>query len=225
MKSNTILKKALYLSLALGVSPSYGATEIKSDKVMHFTISNTGLTRISIEDESIKSIFTYPAIVSDSLNLHASGNLFVAPAGLVDPIFLTVISSNGTTQDMKLTFSNKTPQPILLKVKEENIASREEIERWMTVALIGEAPRHFKRESPLKNKITTSQTVAHEFERFSNGVYSLSLWQITSKADKPVSLTPDLYIDSTEAGRLSESTLAPYGTAKLVIITKNKEKK
>lgn len=225
MKKNSILKKALCISLALGVSTSYGAMEIKSNKVMHFTISNTGLTRISIENDSIKDMFAYPATVSTSLNLHPSGSLFVAPAGITEPIFLTVISSNGETQDLKLTFANKAPQPLLFKVKEEKSISKDQIERWMSVALTGEAPRHFKRESPIKNKITTSKTVAHEFERFSNGVYSLSLWQITSKADKPVPLTADLYIDSTEAGKVSESTLVPYGTAQLVIISKNKENK
>ncbi len=223
MKSNT--PKFLLASLVLGATVSHGSTEIKSDKVMHFTVSNTGLTRISIENDSIKDMFAYPATVSTSLNLHPSGNLFVAPAGLTEPIFLTVISSNGATQDLKLTFANKAPQPLLLKVKEEKSASKDQIERWMSVALIGEAPRHFKRESPFKNKITTSTTVAREFERFSNGVYSLSLWNVSSNADKPVTLSADLYIDSDEAGKLKDSLLPPYGTTQLVIISKNKEKK
>ncbi len=225
MKNSHKWIKGAFAGALLLASSVQSATEINSNRVMSFSISNTGLTRISIENDSIKDMFAYPGTVLKSLNLHSSGNLFVAPAGLTEPIFLTVISSNGVTQDLKLNFINTAPKPLLLKVTEEQTASKEQIERWMSVVLVGEAPRHFRRESPLRNKITTSTTVAHEYSRFSNGVYSLSLWNISSNVDLPVSLTPDLYIDSDEAGKLSDNFLPPYGTAQLVIISKNKEKK
>lgn len=206
-------------------SSVWGATEINSSKVMSFNISNKGLTRIAIENDSIKDMFVYPGSASKSIIHHNSGNLFVAPEGLSEPIFVTFISANGVSQDIKLTFVDKAPQPLLFKVKQENAVSKEIIARWMDVVLMGEAPRHFRRESPILREITTSTTVAHESARFSNGAYSLSLWDVHSTTDQPVSITPDLYIDANEAGKLEEHMLPPKGSTRMVIIEKNKETK
>lgn len=205
-------------------SSIWSATEMNSSKVMSFSISNKGLTRIAIENGSIKDMFVYPGSASKSINHHASGNLFVAPEGLEGPVYLTLISDGGESQDLKLSFVNRAPKPLLFKVKEEKVASKDQIARWVDVALMGEAPRHFRRESPIRQKITTSTTVAQESVRFSNGVYNLSLWDVSSTVDTPVSLKPDLYIDGDEAGKLKDLVLPARGKTRLVIISKNKEK-
>lgn len=201
------------------------ATDMNGSAVLSYTISNTGLTRISIEGDTIKDMFAYPATVSSNLNLHPSGHVFVAPAGLTEPIFLTVISGTGVPQDLKLTFADKAPKPLILKVKTEKIVSKEDIERWMSVALRGEAPRHFTRCSHASRTITSSTTHAQEYDAFSNGVYTISLWTVSSTEQAPVSLTADLYIDGEEAGKLSETELGPLASTTLVIISKNKDMK
>lgn len=199
------------------------ATEMNENKVLNFTVSNTGLTRISIENDVIKDMFAYPGGLEESIYPHKSGHIFLAPAGVSGPIFLTVITSDGVTQDLKLSLSSKTPTPLILKRKESPNVSKEQMERWLSVALLGEIPRGFKRESPKKDKRVTEKATAREFDRFSNGYYDIALCQVVSKSSEPISLLADLFVDPNEAGRLSENTLAPYGSTNLVIISK-KEK-
>ena len=212
-----------FLGLLLSTS-AFGATQMTPHKVQHFTISQTGLTRISIENESIKDMFAYPGSVGNSINLHQSGHLFVAPAGISDPIFLTVIASSGVAQDLKLTFSNKAPRPLILKVKEDKRASKEQVDRWLSVALLGEVPRGFKRESPKHDKRVTEKAVSREIDRFSNGHYDIALCQVVSKSSAPLSLGADLFVDPTEGGRLSKKTLSPYGSTKLALISKKESR-
>lgn len=213
------------LGACLWVTSLNAVTEINPHKVQNFTISHTGLTRISIENDSIKDMFAYPGNVGNSINLHQSGHLFVAPSGLNEPIFLTVISSSGVTQDLKLNFAPKTPAPLILKVKEEPKASKEQMARWMSVALLRETPRGFKRESPKHHKRVTEKATAREIDRFSNGHYDIALCEVTSKFSEPISLLAEMFIDPHEGGRLSENTLVPYGKTKLVIMSKKGDKK
>ena len=213
------------LTLLLCSTAVQAATEMNPSKVQHFTISNTGLTRISIENDSIKDMFAYPGSVGNSVNLHQSGHLFVAPAGISEAIFLTVISSSGETQDLKLNFASKAPRPLILKVKEEQRASKEQIDRWLSVALLGETPRGFRRESPKRDKRVSEKAIALEIDRFSNGSYEISLCNVTSKSSKAITVTPEIFIDQNEGGRLSATQLSPYGEATLAIIKKTEGKK
>lgn len=217
--------KSKLLTLILCSTAVQAATEMNPSKVQHFTISNTGLTRISIENDSIKDMFAYPGSIGNSVNLHQSGHLFVAPAGISEPIFLTVISNSGETQDLKLSFADKTPRPLILKIKEEKRASKEQIDRWLSVALLGETPRGFRRESPKHDKRVSEYATAREFDRFSDDNYEISLCTVTSKSSEAITVTPEIFIDQNEGGRLSATQIAPYGEATLAIIKKTEGKK
>lgn len=212
--------KSKIMAALLCATSVQAATEINPNSVQHFTISNTGLTRISIENDVIKDMFAYPGSVANSINLHQSGHLFVAPAGISDPIFLTVISSSGVTQDLKLSFTNKSPHPLVLKVKEEKTATKSQIDRWLSVVLLGETPRGFKRESPKQDKRVTEKATAREIQRYSNGFYEISYCEVTSKSSEPTSVMTESFIDIDEGGRLSETQLPAHGSCYLAIISK-----
>ncbi len=212
------------MAFTLATSHVQAHTPIIMDQnhVKEVAVSQEGLTRISVDGESITDMFAYPGDVSHSLNLHDSGHLFVAPSGIKDPIYLTVITGQGHTQDLKLRFVNKRPQPILLKAQSVPIASKAQIEKWMQVALLREVPMGFKRESIIHNRRVTKDTIALEQDRFSNGVYDISVMVVKSRSSQNISLSTDMYLTDEEAGLLASFTLEPNESTNLVIINKRK---
>ena len=220
-------------------TPSYAHKPFPLDShhVKTLNVSSEGLTRISVEGEAITDMFAYPGDLSNSVNLHESGHLFVAPSGLTEPIYLTVMTAEGHTQDLKLSFVQKKPEPILIVPPKEDVASESQIQKWLTVALLQEVPRGFHRESVSfdhdTNRRVTKDTVATECDRFQKGEYTIRVYSISPRSRMPlmlgassskaikshsqnrsedteivsIPLSTDMYLSDDEAGLLSVSTL------------------
>ena len=94
---------------------SAGALELNVNKVLDVSVSGKGLTRISVEGDQIVDVFVYPAGVTDNLQLHKSGHVFVVSEGLKQPLYVTLITRKGITQDIKLTTQDRPASPIILK--------------------------------------------------------------------------------------------------------------
>lgn len=220
--TNNAFNRIAFLASTLAYSQlqAHAPITIDSNHIKEVMVSQEGLTRISVEGEQITDMFAYPGDVSNSLNLHDSGHLFVAPSGLDEPIYLTVMTGQGHTQDLKLRFVSKRPEPIILKSKSDPTASKTQIEKWMNVALLREVPMGFKRESVLQNRRVTKDTIALEQDRFSNGVYDISVMVVTSRSDQDISLMTDMYLTDDEAGLLASLSLQPKQSTTLVIIKK-----
>lgn len=106
----------LFCSLC-SYSASLAHTPLDPSKVMEFKISKTGLTRISIDNDSIEDVYAYPA-EPDLITHHKSGHVFVTPDELEIPVYLTVITRRGAAQDLRLIPISKKAEPILLKYEE-----------------------------------------------------------------------------------------------------------
>ena len=223
------LKSTLFMTAALSslgivseTAKAHIPIEIDQKHIRDVKVSRDGLTRISVEGEQITDMFAYPGDVSNSLNLHESGHLFVAPIGIAEPVYLTIMTGQGHTQDLKLKFVNMRPQPIILKTKKDTTASKAQIEKWMSVALLKEVPMGFHRESTIHNRRVTKETVAIETDRYSNGSYDISVLCVKSRSHQTAYLNTDLYLTDEEAGLLSKHVLAPQEFTNLVIIKKRR---
>ena len=97
------------------------AIPMQSQKVLSLKVSKDGMSRISVASQRIEHVFAHPSSVNSSLQLHESGNLYVSPVGIEGPVFLSLITDNGVTQDLKLEFIDKSPQPIILQPKVANL--------------------------------------------------------------------------------------------------------
>jgi hypothetical protein len=192
-------------------------------QVLALTVSDTGLTRISIEGGRIKDMFAYPG--SDTIQLHGSGHLFVAPTDDNEPLFVTVMTESGETQDLKLSFIPQKPLPIVLKMPETNTVSKIQLERWMDAALAGDIPRSFVRELPQEETRYTENAVMREFQRYSNGTYVLSLWIVDSRKEVGIVLSAKDLLNPDEGGKLKETKLLPLKTTTLALIKHQKGKK
>ncbi|WP_371218974.1 hypothetical protein ACA350_01615 [Orientia tsutsugamushi] len=63
--------------------------------------------------KKINDILMYPQNVTEVI-LHKSGYLFIAPREEENKVYLTVIGEYKTIQDLMLTFTPKTPNPVML---------------------------------------------------------------------------------------------------------------
>ncbi|WP_371220703.1 hypothetical protein ACA348_05835 [Orientia tsutsugamushi] len=87
--------------------------ELEADNLLKLEISDSVPTRINLKDEKINDILMYPQNVTEVI-LHKSGYLFIAPRQKGNKVYLTVIGEHKTIQDLMLTFTPKTPNPIVL---------------------------------------------------------------------------------------------------------------
>jgi hypothetical protein len=97
-------------------------TALDPTKVIEFKISKSGLTRISIDNDSIEDVYAYPA-EPDLITHHKSGHVFVTPDDLEIPVYLTVITRRGAAQDLRLIPTPKKAEPILLRFEGSKIDS------------------------------------------------------------------------------------------------------
>jgi hypothetical protein len=202
---------------------AYGSLVMNPHQVMNVNVSDTGLTRLSVEGDRIKDIFAYPE--ADTVQLHGSGHIFIAPPETGDPLFITLMTDSGIIQDLKLIFTEKPAMPVVLKGPLNDSVSKVQMERWMDAALAGSIPRSFVRESIQEEARYTDQVKLEEGARYTNGVYVLSLWTVSSRQEKALSLDLKDLINPDEAGKLLSRSLPPLGTTTLVMLSKKKGKK
>jgi|GEM_PF-1850803 len=110
------------LCCVLGYSICLAHTPLDASKVIEFKISKSGLTRISIDNDSIEDVYAYPA-EPDLITHHKSGHVFVTPDDLEIPVYLTVITRRGAAQDLRLIPASKKAEPILLRFEESKVDS------------------------------------------------------------------------------------------------------
>ncbi|SPR16209.1 Uncharacterised protein [Orientia tsutsugamushi] len=87
--------------------------ELEDDELLKLEISDSGPTRINLKDEKINDILMYPQNTVEGI-VHESGCLFIAPRAEENKVYLMVIGKYKTIQDLMLTFTPKTPSPIML---------------------------------------------------------------------------------------------------------------
>lgn len=84
-------------------------------EVLNFQIARDGITRIAIENDEIDDVYVYPVQFSDNVKIHKTGHVFVVSDQMTKPVHLTLITKRGAAQDIKISPSNKSPEPIILK--------------------------------------------------------------------------------------------------------------
>lgn len=100
----------------LALYANWGAAlHLDPQSVLSVKVSSKGITRVSLKGEGIKDIFFYPDVVKESIFLHQSGDVFIAPCE--HSFSLTLIGSRGTKQDLSITFGSTTPKPLILEDK------------------------------------------------------------------------------------------------------------
>lgn len=214
------IRKTLFLTACLP-SLLYAAEVINPTQVMGVVISNQGLTRVSVEEDSITDVFVYPQELQNHMQLHQSGHVFIAPEGLTKPLYLTVMTKRGQTQDLKISVANKGPKPIILKAKAKpKQATADEIDSWFNEFGRGIVPIGFQTMTVQDQPRDTGAFALIPMEAFRNATHEMTVYALSLKADvnSSIPIDPASFCRNGEAAKVLASSLEPGVSTKLLIL-------
>jgi hypothetical protein len=232
MKVN-MKKISLIAGLLASTAPVYGMVPMNDQQVMEASISNKGLTRLSVKGDIIQDIFVYPfmignVVTSESIQLHKSGHVFIAPDGIKEPFYLTVITQKGQVQDLKLSPSVQKSAPLVLTlpVPEDNPQeaakeSKKVLEKHLLAVLQGIPPRGFTAGSPedvpplkmgdLKGTPSAVYTLGRE---------RLAVYTLENTGEKNIMLMPEVFLSPSDLAVVFDNPiLAPQHKIRVAILT------
>jgi len=232
MKRNNFLMFLLATTMA---AHAHAGVPMNDNQVMEASISNKGLTRLSVKGDSIQDIFVYPfmignVVTGESIQLHKSGHVFIAPDGIKEPFYLTVITQKGQVQDLKLSPVTQKSAPLVLNLPapEENVEKTEKenrkvLEKYVLAALQGIPPRGFK-------VVTFPDDAGREVgdihltpvASYTSSSHRLNVFDLENKGDKDIALMPEFFMASNDLSVAFEKpTLMTQGKIRMVILSQN----
>lgn len=216
--------KNISISLVLlSAAPLYGESHsMKSSEVLKMSISNRGLTRLSVLKDHIQDILVYPFELDDHIQLHESGNVFIAGDGLKSSFSLTLITRSGLAQDLNLQTASKDPAPIVLDVEAPKI-TQELIQAWLSDFRKGFVPSGFKRVEVDQKFRRFEQLKAIPERVWRNGNTLITQYTVKSTLIDAITCTPEPFVSSEEAGVFTKSTINPGETTSLFIFSTSQQ--
>lgn len=217
------MNKALSLCLILFIGASAQANHVLDpSQVLQFSISQKGITRISIENDGIDDIYAYLMEFADNDQQHKSGDAFVVAEDLTSPLFVTIITKHGIAQDLKLTPTSKKVGPILLKFENEETRTKEaeeEAANFLTSFVQGIVSAGFygvqlEETSRIRGSLTTTVEATYQNVR-----YRVITYNVKSETDDEIALDNRLLWDSRDlAESFVQSQLEGDQQEKLYVI-------
>jgi hypothetical protein len=212
---------------------AHAAIPMNDSKVMDMSISNKGLTRLSVKGDAIQDIFVSPFMVGnvmtgDSIQLHKSGHVFIAPDGMKEPFYLTVITQKGQVQDLKLSPVTQKAAPLVLSlpVPEENREETEQeqrkiLDKYVLAALQGIPPRGFKVTTfPDDSGRTLGDIQLRPVAVYTSPSHLLNVFDLENKGDKDISLMAEFFLSENDlAVAFDKPTLKAQGKVRMVILS------
>jgi hypothetical protein len=204
-------------------------TSLDPTKVIEFKISKSGLTRISIDNDSIEDVYAYPA-EPDLITHHKSGHVFVTPDDLDIPVYLTVITRRGAAQDLRLIPTPKKAEPILLRFEEAKVDPS--VQASLTSLSPQDASAHLLAQF-MKGKVPGGFTLvsANEVGRgegpieaildkaYQNGQFRALVFSVKNESSERQSLDNRAFWGKGDlASAFDRLTLNPQETARLFVI-------
>lgn len=209
--------------LLFAALPLYGESHsIKPSEVLKMSISNRGLTRLSVSKDPIQDILVYPFDLDDHIQLHESGNVFIVGDGLSKPFSLTLITRSGIAQDLSLTSTSKDPTPIVLESEAPKI-TQELIQAWLSDFRKGFVPNDFKSIAVDKKCRGREHLKAVPQRAWRKGDVLVTQYIVKSTLEEAVTCIPESYSSSEEAGVFTKSTINPGETTSLFIFSTSQQ--
>lgn len=128
------------------------AVDMNAERVLQFPVAQFGITRISVEADRIVETFIDPVEATASVK-NNRGHIYLSGQKNIPHLYLSIITKTGQVQDIKISFKDMQPKPILLKKPQQMTApdiesgEAEQYLKWLRVFLKGNAPQSFEPKS------------------------------------------------------------------------------
>ncbi len=220
----TMASKAVLVGwgMSIFVAPA-SAQQMNSDQVLSLVVSNKGMTRVSVGDDEIREMFFYPDNLQDHVTLHKSGHLFIAGEGLERTLFITLMTSKGEVQDLKVESRSVAVKPIMLESTKIPKIPKVEIQSaqaWLEDFARGFIPAGFQREFVAATDRVTDNTTAVATESFANESHEVTIYAAKNKSDQDVQIDSHNFSRPGEGVYIVKKLLSPNESTKVVTIRK-----
>ncbi len=211
----------LAVCLQVGVCMSGVAQDLQLNKVMNLSVSNKGITRISVEGDPIREMFLYPDNLQEHVTLHKSGHLFIAGQNIDKELSVTLITSKGEIQDLTIQSVSKPSGPIILKsIQKKKEISNKTIQGWLEDIGRKYIPAGFQSVGLTETDRFTDQYVAKASESYTNETHLITTFELTNNSSQNTQIEAQKFIRPGEGVYLLKSTLEPNEATRVIIIKK-----
>lgn len=212
-------KISMRVFLLAGIANVQATVPMNDSRVMEISVSNKGLTRLSVRGDVIQDIFVYPFMIGDvatdeSIRLHKSGHVFIASDGIKQPFYLTVITRKGQVQDLKLSPAVQKAAPLILTLPEgtqdlekQFQKDRKVLNASLLAALQGITPLGF---IPVPVNDVTVRQKDHlkiiPVTVYRSPRYRLSVFDLENTGERDITLMPEFFLSADDTATVFEKT-------------------
>jgi hypothetical protein len=199
-------------------------TAMNTLEVLSFQIAREGITRIAVENDEIDDVYVYPVQFSENVKIHKTGQIFVVADQMKKPVHLTLITKRGLAQDINISPSSKTPEPIILKSADLSSQPKDETDQVNLILekfIQGIRPSEFyiiDTEEASRSHGNVSCVVDNAYQHASLRVI---VYSVKNEGEDAVSLDNKLFWGQGDfAVAFDKSIISPSESAKLYVIQK-----
>ena len=211
-----MINKMLFLSVIL--SSAYGQYVLNSKELLELTVAKEGMTRISVDGDEIDEIFAYPSDVMDGVQKHTN-HIFLVGEHISEPIYMTLITRNGVTQDLRITSKSGRPRAISLKSPQETEGknnTEDELVDILKNFLSNHVPTNFKSISVIESSRNVGGIEATAIHTYESHKYRITEFIVKNTTNKTILLNPSMIWDEGDCAVVFvDEALGGYETSKM----------
>lgn len=185
------LKKLSFGILSLYSCACFGQTVVMDEtKTLNVPVSKKGITRIKVTNTKIKNFYAYPLSERENISLHESGQLFLVGEAFQEPLYLSVVTTEDKTQDMKVLFQKSTPEPVLLKEPEvKKTFTSQDVQKILSDFVDDNRPNGFKEIGAGDEHRTTPMLHSRALRAWERDSLYITLFEVLNPGEKMMDLS------------------------------------
>lgn len=219
---------ALTLSLLPYQSVAHQDVTMNDHARLEVSISSQYFNRFSVEGEGISQVFANGDIVIEQDEVQ--GQLFIKPVQgtMNQPLYISLVTEKGITQDLTLKPTQKTPQTITLKKDKAVSTKAKKTDQDRTARIMKTALKAALEGRSLEGFISVDSAPLRKFEGVEITSFKLSqghtlnceVYEVKNDRDEVLTLSEEtIPLDGMKAFVVTKPHLDPKDTAKIVIFS------
>jgi hypothetical protein len=211
-----MIKRAVLLGTIL--SSSHAQHVLNSSELLELAIAKEGMTRISIEGDEIEEVFAYPSDAMEGIQKHAN-HMFLVGENIYEPIYMTLITRGGMTQDIRITSKGGRPHAISLKSPQKSEGKNSSEDGLVSILqsfLSNHIHPDFRSVPVIESSRSSGGIEATAVHAYESHRYRITEFIVKNTANKTVTLNPSMmWDDEDHAVVFVDEALGVSGTSRM----------